>query len=77
MATTLKALPGDLEKKVLVSMSNIDVYCALHLCMAHNETAKQGSIIILIKADIANFGGKLQVLKLIVYLERIEECALK
>lgn len=77
MATTLKALPGDLEKKVLVSTSNFDVYCAAHLRMAHNETAKQGSITISIKADIANFGGKLQVLRLIVPPERIEECALK
>jgi hypothetical protein len=77
MATTLKAQPRELEKKVLVSTSDFDVYCAAHLRMAHNETAKQGSITISIKADLANFGGELQVLRLIVPPEGIDECALK
>jgi hypothetical protein len=77
MATTLKTQPRELEKKVLVSTSDFDVYCAAHLRMAHNETAKQGSITISIKADLANFGGELQVLRLIVPPEGIDECALK
>jgi hypothetical protein len=77
MTTTLKAQPRELEKKVLVSSSDFDVYCAAHLRMAHNETAKQGSITISIKANLANFGGELQVLRLIVPPERIDECALE
>ncbi|KAG2419135.1 hypothetical protein HFD88_002239 [Aspergillus terreus] len=77
MATTSGNPPWKLEKEVVVSTSNFDAHCVAHLRMAHKEAAKQGSITLSIKADLANVSPELQVLKLIVPPERIGESALK
>ncbi|KAL3481221.1 hypothetical protein BJX99DRAFT_219368 [Aspergillus californicus] len=65
-----------LKKKVLVHAYDLDVFCVARLSIDHHKTTNQGSISLLITADLANLNGRSQVLTLNIPPERVEKCGL-
>ncbi|KAJ5901452.1 hypothetical protein N7495_001980 [Penicillium taxi] len=61
MTTTSQNSPWALKKKVLVHAPEFDVSCPVRLRVAHDRTAKQGSISLSIIADLADFSNRSQV----------------
>jgi hypothetical protein len=53
-------LPWVLKKKViLIYAPDLNISCRARLCIVHDQTANQGSISLLITADLANLSGRL------------------
>ncbi|PKX89106.1 uncharacterized protein P174DRAFT_516267 [Aspergillus novofumigatus IBT 16806] len=76
MTTTLQNSPWVLKKSILVYAPNLNVSCCARLCIIHDQTANQGSISLLITADLANLSGRLQVLTLNIPPDRVGKYAL-
>ncbi|CEL01701.1 hypothetical protein ASPCAL01280 [Aspergillus calidoustus] len=76
MTTTSPNPPWVLKKKVLVYAFDLDVFCVTRLSIDHDQTANQGSISLLITADLANLNGRSKVLTLNIPLETVEKCGL-
>ncbi|KAL2813995.1 hypothetical protein BJX63DRAFT_393282 [Aspergillus granulosus] len=76
MATTSPNPLLVFRKAVLVSTHDPEVLCSARLRIAHDKNANQGSISLMIMADLANLSGRSQLLVFNVPPESIEECAL-
>ncbi|KAL5337631.1 hypothetical protein BJX70DRAFT_368793 [Aspergillus crustosus] len=76
MATTSPTPPLILKKAVLVSTHDREVLCSARLRIAHDENANQGSISLMIKADLTNLNSRSQLLTLNIPPASVEECVL-
>ncbi|KAI9037799.1 uncharacterized protein KD926_011588 [Aspergillus affinis] len=74
--TTSQTPPWVLKKAVLVHSPDTDVSCFARLRVAHDITANQGSISLIITAALANLSSRSQVLTLNLPPARVETCAL-
>ncbi|PYI09782.1 hypothetical protein BO78DRAFT_362250 [Aspergillus sclerotiicarbonarius CBS 121057] len=73
--TTSPNPPLVLKKAVLVSTHDREVLCSARLRIAHDENANQGSISLMIRADLTNLSGR-QLLTFNIPPASVEECAL-
>ncbi|PWY80332.1 hypothetical protein BO94DRAFT_521204 [Aspergillus sclerotioniger CBS 115572] len=76
MTTTSPNPPLVLKKAVFVSTHDREGLCSARLRIAYDNNANQGSISLMIKADLANMSGRLQLLTFNVPPASVEKCAL-